>query len=252
MKLFFITTTFIIIALLISGTTLAENDGTKTKLTISGYIKDKETGEDLIGATIYIKELQTGTTTNVYGFYSVSLNQGNYSFVYSYIGFKTIEKEIKIESDLTIDIELSTKKETLSEVEIVGKAQNENVTKAEMSVIKMDVKTINKIPALMGEVDIIKAIQLLPGVKPVSEGGSGFSVRGGSIDQNLIWLDESTVYNASHLMGFFSVFNNDAIKDVKLYKGDIPSSAGGRLSSLLDVRMKDGNLKKISGTGFNG
>ena len=137
----------------------------------------------------------------------------------------------------------------LEEVVITGKAVNENITQTEMSSISMDAKTIRQIPAFMGEVDVIKAIQLLPGVQTIAEGSSGFSVRGGSMDQNLIQLDEATVYSASHLMGFFSVFNNDAIKDVKLYKGDIPASSGGRLSSLLDVRIKDGNSKKFSATG---
>jgi len=146
-------------------------------------------------------------------------------------------------------VNLAPANQQLEEVVVTGEAVNANVTQAEMSSIKMDTKTIKQIPALMGEVDIIKAIQLLPGVQSISEGSSGFSVRGGSLDQNLIQLDEATVYNASHLMGFFSVFNNDAIKDVKLYKGDIPASSGGRLSSLLDVRMKDGNTKRFSGTG---
>ncbi len=145
--------------------------------------------------------------------------------------------------------DLALANQELQEVVVTGEAINANVTQPEMSSIKMDTKTIKQIPALMGEVDMIKAIQLLPGVQSISEGSSGFSVRGGSLDQNLIQLDEATVYNASHLMGFFSVFNNDAIKDVKLYKGDIPASSGGRLSSLLDVRMKDGNTKRFSGTG---
>ncbi|MCD4747656.1 MAG: TonB-dependent receptor, partial [Bacteroidales bacterium] len=221
----------------------------KKKYTINGHIKDKNSGEDLLGATIYIKEIETGTTTNFYGFYSVTLPAGTYNFVISYIGYETFEKSIELISDISFDIELSSKQEMLKEVIITSEGINKNITGAEMSVVKMDIKTIKNIPALMGEVDIIKAIQLLPGVQSICEGGSGFSVRGGGPDQNLILLDEATVYNASHLMGFFSVFNNDAIKDVTLYKGDIPASCGGRLSSLLDVRMKDGNLKKISGTG---
>ncbi len=219
------------------------------KYTISGHVKDKENGEDLIGATIYVEELKTGTTSNEYGFYSITLKPGNYTLRFSFLGYEDFKKEINLTGNLTLNVEMEIKKQELSEVVITEKAMNDNVTKIEMGSIKMNMKTIREIPAMMGEVDIIKAIILLPGVQTISEGGSGFSVRGGSMDQNLIQLDEATVYNASHLMGFFSVFNNDAIKDVKLYKGDIPASSGGRLSSLLDVRMKDGNSKKFSGTG---
>ncbi|MBN2173292.1 MAG: TonB-dependent receptor [Bacteroidales bacterium] len=224
-------------------------DDSGVRFTISGHIKDVKTGEDLIGATVYVKELKSGTTSNVYGYYALSLIPGNYTVLFSYVGFKPVEKTFDLKANITFDVELSMTSEELEEVVVTGTAINENVTRNEMSTISLDSKTISEIPALMGEVDIIKAIQLLPGVQTISEGSSGFSVRGGSMDQNLILLDEATVYNASHLMGFFSVFNNDAIKDVKLYKGDIPASAGGRLSSLLDVRMKDGNTKKFSGSG---
>lgn len=233
----------------ISGAEVYDGEEDRTTKTISGHVRDKETGEDLIGATVFVKELKTGTVSNLYGFYSLSLDPGKYTIAFSYIGYETVEKEVEVKEDMTLEIELGKMNQELEEVVIVGEAVNVNVTRTEMSSIKMDVQTIRKIPALMGEVDIIKAIQLLPGVQSVSEGGSGFSVRGGNIDHNLILLDEATVYNASHLMGFFSVFNNDAIKDVKLYKGDIPASAGGRLSSLLDVRMKEGNTKKFAATG---
>jgi hypothetical protein len=220
------------------------------KLTISGAIKDKTNGESLIGASIFIKELKTGTITNLYGFYSISLKEaGKYTITYSYTGYNSIEQVFTLSEDKTINIDLEPRQEVLNEFVVSGQRKTENIKANEMSVVKMDIKTIRKIPSLMGEVDVIKALQLLPGVQATSEGSSGFSVRGGSPDQNLILLDEATVYNASHLMGFFSVFNNDAIKDVKLYKGDIPPAAGGRLSSLLDVRMKDGNSKKLSGTG---
>ncbi|RLD58173.1 MAG: hypothetical protein DRJ05_08485 [Bacteroidetes bacterium] len=220
-----------------------------TKITISGNITDKETGEDLIGATVFVKELQNGTSSNVYGFYSISLEKGDYTLIFSYIGYEQLEKTVQLKEDFTLNIELESTNQELEEVVVSSTALNDNVTRTTMSTIKMDAKTINKIPALMGEVDIIKAIMLLPGVQTIAEGSSGFSVRGGSMDQNLIQLDEATVYNASHLMGFFSVFNNDAIKGVELYKGDIPASSGGRLSSLLDVRMRDGNIKKFSGRG---
>ena len=217
--------------------------------TISGHIKDARSGEDLIGATVYVEEINSGAISNVYGFYSLSLEPGKYHISFSYVGYQKEKKTVNLKENISLNIELSPAEETLEEVEIKGEAPNTNVTKAEMSVTSIDVKTIEKIPALMGEVDIIKAIQLLPGVQTAAEGSSGFSVRGGSIDQNLILLDEATVYNPAHLMGFFSVFNNDAVKDVKLYKGDIPAAHGGRLSSLLDVRMKDGNMKKIEGHG---
>lgn len=240
---------FIIVLLFSFKDSLAEGDESKPKNTLSGYISDKLTGEDLIGATVYVEEIQSGTTSNVYGFYSISLEPGTYTVHFSYIGYEMEILTIELTKDITHNVKLESKHQELEEVVVTGEAVNANVTKAEMSTIKMDAKVIKQIPAFMGEVDIIKAIQLLPGVTSISEGSSGFSVRGGSMDQNLIQLDEATVYNASHLMGFFSVFNNDAIKDVKLYKGDIPASAGGRLSSLLDVRMKDGNSQRFSGTG---
>ena len=219
------------------------------KFTISGRVKDKSDGEMLIGVSVYITELKVGTTTNAYGYYSINLPSGSYTISYSYIGYGTISKQINLKGNTTIDIELDVNQVLIDEVEIVGERKDENINKAEMSVVKIDAKTIKSIPALFGEVDVIKAIQMLPGVQASGEGMSGFNVRGGGSDQNLIILDEATVYNASHLMGFFSVFNNDAVKDVKLYKGDIPSEYGGRLSSLLDIRMKDGNMKELSGTG---
>ncbi len=245
----FVTIFIILVSLLYSGQASAQKASTVVKHTVSGDISDGSNGEELLGASIYIKELESGSATNIYGFYSISLPAGNYTFIYSYVGYKSVERSIELTKDVTINIELNIKTEVLTEAIITGKRKNEEVTKPEMSTMKISYKTIKQIPALFGEVDIIKAIQLLPGVQSTSEGGSGFSVRGGSPDQNLILLDEATVYNASHMMGFFSVFNNDAIKDVKIYKGDIPASAGGRLSSLLDVRMKDGNSKRFSGTG---
>ncbi len=219
------------------------------KWTISGSIRDLSNGEDLTGATIYIVELNTGTISDFYGNYSVTLPEGHYTVQFSFIGFETLKKKVLLDKNIKLHIELVPVTETLKEVEVTSEQANKNIARPEMSTFKMDIKTIKSIPSLMGEVDIIKAIQLLPGVQAVSEGGSGFSVRGGAPDQNLILLDESTVYNASHLMGFFSVFNNDAIKDVKLYKGDIPPMYGGRLSSVLDVRMKEGNSKRFEVNG---
>jgi hypothetical protein len=219
------------------------------RVSLSGYIKDSQNGEALIGATIIVKELKNGTTTNLYGFYSINLPKGNYNIEITYVGFKTYSSKVNLDENKVLNIELLTDAKELEEVVIQAEKPDANVKRTEMSVAKLEMKTIKKIPALMGEVDVIKAIQLLPGVQSTSEGSSGFSVRGGSTDQNLILLDEATVYNASHLLGFFSVFNNDVIKEIKLYKGDIPASSGGRLSSLLDVRMKDGNSKEFAGTG---
>jgi len=228
---------------------MGNEEGEPKRVTISGHIGDAKTGEMLIGATVYVDELQTGTVSNLYGFYALSLPQGKYSLTFSYIGYQSKTQVINLKNDLTIDVELAPAEQQLQEVEITGERQDKNVSAAEMSVVKIESKTIAQIPALFGETDVLRAIQLLPGVKPLAEGSTGFSVRGGSADQNLVLLDEAAVYNAGHLLGFFSVFNNDAIKDVKLYKGDIPAAYGGRLSSLLDVRMKDGNAKEFTGTG---
>ncbi|MEX0981804.1 MAG: TonB-dependent receptor [Bacteroidales bacterium] len=219
------------------------------RVTLSGYVRDAQTGEELIGATVAIKEKGSGTITNQYGFYSVSLTPGFYTLVYSYVGYNSVSQPLNFTVGTELDIELMPSAQEIEEVTVTAEASNSNVTSLETGATRLQINTIRKIPALMGEVDVIKAIQLLPGVQVTSEGSSGFSVRGGGADQNLILLDEATVYNASHLLGFFSVFNNDAIKDVKLYKGDIPARAGGRLASLLDVRMKDGNNKAIAGTG---
>jgi len=221
----------------------------QSRITLSGYVRDKESGEELIGANVAIRETGSGTITNQYGFYSISLEPGFYTLVFSYVGYNTVSKPLNFIENMELNVELAEAPNEIEEVTITAEAANSNVTSLETGATKLQIKSIRKIPAFMGEVDVIKAIQLLPGVQVTSEGSSGFSVRGGSPDQNLILLDEATVYNASHLLGFFSIFNNDAIKDVKLYKGDIPASAGGRLSSLLDVRMKDGNSKHFEGTG---
>jgi len=225
------------------------DDDSELRYTVSGHIRDASSGEELIGASVLIKQLKKGSVTNLYGFYSVSLLPGDYVLLFSYVGYQAQQMAVQLTENQTINISLDEQISELNEVTVYAEGKKANITSVEMSVNKLPIKTIKRIPALMGEVDVIKAIQLLPGVQATSEGASGFSVRGGNPDQNLILLDEATVYNASHLMGFFSVFNNDAVKDVKLYKGDIPAAYGGRLSSLLDVRMKDGNLKKFSGSG---
>jgi hypothetical protein len=219
------------------------------RVTLSGFVKDAQTGEELIGAVVYVKELKTGTSTNSYGFYSISLQTGgSYTIEYSYLGYQTQSRTVKLSEGTSLNVELAIDSKEIDEVIVNSNRKNENIKKVEMSTQKLEMKTIKQVPALMGEVDVVKVIQLLPGVTSTGEGTSSFSVRGGSADQNLILLDEATVYNASHLMGFFSVFNNDAVKDVKLYKGDLPVYAGGRLSSLLEVHMKDGNSKKFTGT----
>lgn len=216
----------------------------KSKVTISGYVTDSENGELLIGVTIIDINRKTGSSTNAYGFYSITVPAGDYVLQYSYLGYQSVHKKGITDKNLTIAVGLTSVEQKLGEVIIQAKRTDENVKTNEMSIAKLDIKTIKMVPSLLGEVDLIKVLQLLPGVQATSEGATGFSVRGGNSDQNLIILDEATIYNASHLMGFFSVFNNDAVKDVTLYKGDIPASYGGRLSSLLDVRMKDGNSKK--------
>ena len=219
------------------------------KVTLSGYVRDAATGEELIGANVSVEESGAGTITNEYGYFSLSLESGNYTIVCSYMGYTTASLPISLNDDIVFDIELNEAIIQLEEVTVSGLANNNNITSLETGSTRLSIQSIRKIPALLGEVDVIKTLLLLPGVQMTSEGSSGFSVRGGGRDQNLILLDGATVYNASHLMGFFSVFNNDAIKDVKLYKGDIPASSGGRLSSLLDIRMKEGNRRNFSASG---
>ena len=237
----------IILVFLVTG---MASSHAQQKFTISGHIKDAGNGEDIIGATISVAELPgLGAAANLYGFYSLTLPQGKYNLVFYSIGFSKVTREVDLQADLTLNIGLPSSSLELQTVEISSEKSDANVKNIEMSVNKLDIKAIQKIPALLGEVDIIRAIQLLPGVSTVGEGASGFNVRGGAVDQNLVLLDDAPVFNSSHLFGFFSVFNPDAVKDVKLLKGGIPSQFGGRLSSLLDVRMKDGNNKKYQVTG---
>ncbi len=218
-------------------------------VTISGYVKDASSGETLIGATVYVPELQLGSSTNVYGFYSITIPEGSYRLEWGYVGFSDYAETIKLNSNLKKDIELGIEAAQMDEVVIVAEAKDKNVRDIQMSVNKLDIQTLQKLPTLLGETEVLRSIQLLPGVTSVGEGAAGFNVRGGSIDQNLVLLDEAPVYNSSHLFGFFSVFNPDAVKDVKLYKGGIPARYGGRLSSILDVRMKEGNNKKLAVNG---
>ena len=217
--------------------------------TLNGYVNDAETGEVLIGATVYVNELNSGTITNSYGFYSLTLEEGEYNIDFRYIGYESSSTEIDLVSNQKLDIELSSLDIQLQDVVVSDVAEDYNVSSVEMSTSKLDISRVAEIPTFLGENDIIKAIQLLPGVSSVGEGASGFNVRGGSVGQNLVLLDEAPVYNSSHLLGFLSVFNPDAVKDLKLYKGGIPSRYGGRISSILDIRMKDGNSKKTSVSG---
>ena len=234
---------------LLGGLLLLSSLGFAQQYTLSGYIKDAANGEALIGSSVYVREIEGGTVSNVYGFYSITLAPGTYNVEFSYIGFQTTQKTFELNADIRFDIELKSSSEQLQEVVITGEAVDENVSSIEMSVAELDIQTIKKVPVFAGEVDIIKSIQLLPGVSSVGEGSSGFNVRGGSVGQNLVLLDEAPVYQTSHLFGFFSVFNPDAVKDVKLYKGGIPAKYGGRLSSILDIRMKEGNNKEFKVNG---
>ncbi len=225
------------------------NAKAQDKFTISGYAKDAKNGESLIGVTVYKKNSQIGTSTNEYGFYSLTLPKGLDTIVFSFVGYKTILTPINLTANQTLSFELTEEGKELAEVVVSSEREDKNITSMEMSVAKLDIKQIQKMPALLGEVDIIKSIQLLPGVTTVGEGASGFNVRGGNIDQNLVLMDEAPVYNSSHLFGFFSIFNPDAVKDVKLIKGGIPAQYGGRASSVLDIRMKEGNNKKMEVNG---
>ena len=210
---------------------------------LNGTLKDAETGETLIGASVKVTgAVQNGTQTNAYGFYSLSLPTGIYQVTFSYVGYQSLVKEINLVSDLQLNQDLSSTNQ-LTEVVVSAVKKNDNVSNPQMGVQKLDVKDLRNIPVLFGERDILKILQLLPGIKSAGEGNSGFYVRGGSTDQNLILLDEAPVYNASHLLGFFSTFNSDAIKDVTVYKGGMPAQYGGRLSSVLDIKMNDGNKK---------
>ena len=219
------------------------------KVTVSGYIKDAANGESLIGATVFVQETASGTVSNVYGFYSITLEPGDYTIEYRFLGYETLTREIKLSANQRIDPELSEAGLQLAEVVVTGEPEDINVSGVQMSTQKLDIKTIQKLPSFLGEVDVIKSIQTLPGVSTVGEGASGFNVRGGSVGQSLVLLDEAPVYNSSHLLGFFSVFNPDAVKDVKLIKGGIPARYGGRIASILDVRMKEGNSKRLAAQG---
>ncbi len=220
---------------------------TAQNITVRGTVKDKQNGENIFGASIYVEGTTIGSMTNEYGFYSITLPKGENTIIVSFVGYKTIYKQINGEANITLNFEAEPESTQLSEVVIDGgKSKKVNIRSPQMGVSKLQIKEIEKIPVVLGEPDILKSIQSLPGVTNGGEGSSGFNVRGGAADQNLVLLDEATIYNTAHLLGFVSIFNSDAIKDVKLYKGSIPAEFGGRVSSVLDVRQKDGNSKRFT------
>jgi hypothetical protein len=221
----------------------------QNKVTLNGYVKDKNNGEELIGVTVYLPELKAGTTTNVYGFYSITVPPGSYDVIYSYVGYKTENIKLSLQEDLVNNLELDIESIQMKEIVIVDKPLDANVSNIQMSKNNVSIEQVRKLPALLGEVDIIKSIQMLPGVISAGEGTSSFFVRGGGADQNMILIDEAPIYDPSHLGGMVSVFNADVLKDSELYKGGIPARFGGRLSSILDVRTKDGNNKKFAVSG---
>jgi hypothetical protein len=229
----------------LSGFALAQE-----KYTISGTIRSAQSGEALIGANILVKELKNvGIATNAYGFYSLTIPGGTHTLLVQYLGFRTEVDTLVLNSDRTLNVELTPEPIRVQEVVVSGERTNRNVTSTEMSTNKIEVAEVKSIPVLLGEQDILKTIQLLPGIQSVGEGSTGFYARGGGVDQNLIILDEAPVYNSSHLLGFLSVFNSDAIKDVKVMTGGIPAEYGGRLSSVVDIRTDEGNSKEFGGTG---
>jgi hypothetical protein len=220
------------------------------KFVISGNIIDASTGEDLIGATVVIDGMSnTGTISNSYGFFSISLPENNYVIRFQFVGYEPQTIPVNLTENIRLKIELKEKSIELGNIVVTGERADRNVTSVEMGNVKLTPKQIESIQVLFGEQDILKTIQLTAGVKPAGEGNSGFYVRGGGIDQNLILLDEAPVYNASHLLGFFSVFNSEAIKSANLMKGSIPAEFGGRASSVFDIKMKEGNMKKFGVTG---
>lgn len=229
--------TFTIVLILLMSVSLQA----QKKFTISGVIADEKNKETLIGVSLFVQETKTGLVTNEYGFYSITLPEGDYTLQVNYMGYQTITEKIKLNQDLKKNIYLSVSSQQLDEVVIVDNKKRVDIRKPEMSVNKLTIQEIKEMPVIFGEVDVLKSILTLPGVTNAGEGQSGFNVRGGGADQNLVLLDESTIYNSSHLFGLFSVFNPDAIKDLKLYKGGIPSRFGGRLSSILDIYQKEGN-----------
>ena len=247
MRRFFLFNISLISLLCLSNSIFAQNDKSisKKKVTINGYIKDSYSGETLIGATLSVKGNTKGVPSNSFGYYSLTLNEGNYEITYSFIGYQSEKMDIQLNSDTSLNISLKPTTGLSQEVVITASKKDNNIKSAQMGKTTLPIDQIKSVPAFLGEVDLLKVIQLLPGVRNAGEGSSGIYVRGGGPDQNLILLDDAVVYNTGHLFGFFSVFNADAIKNVSLIKGGMPAQYGGRLSSVLDVSMKEGNNKKM-------
>lgn len=218
------------------------------KVTLSGYMKDAASGEALVSATVYVKELGVGAQTNNYGFYSVSMPAGSYSVIFSYVGYTTKAETMNMVESRAYNVEMTSVVE-LKEVKVTSERRDENIKSAEMGTVSISAEKVKTLPVIFGETDILKALQLMPGVQSAGEGSSGFYVRGGGPDQNLVLLDDAVVYNTGHLFGFFSVFNTDALKNVTLIKGGMPANYGGRLSSVVDVSMKEGNMKEYHAEG---
>lgn len=219
------------------------------KFTLSGYIKDTSTGEYLPGANVYVKETMQGTSTNAYGFYSLTVPAGNYTLVATFLGYTEVSMPIQLKADRRENISLESKAIQGKEVVITETRIENNVNSSDMGRVEVSVEQMKKLPAFFGEVDLVKIVQLIPGVKNGGEGNTGLYVRGGGPDQNLVLLDEAVVYNAAHLLGFFSVFNSDAVKTVDLHKGGMPAQYGGRLASVLDISMKEGNNQRYNVNG---
>ncbi len=234
-----------VLLLLIALAGLGVSRAQSGKYTLSGHLRDQETGEDLIGAVVYIEETGDAVAANLYGFYSITLPGGDYRVRIQSMGYPDTTISVSLNKNTTLDLRMAGEDFVLEEVVVSETKPDQNVSSVEMSTVEVTTEQIRKMPQLLGEVDVIRSIQLLPGVSTVGEGATGFNVRGGNIDQNLVLLDEGTVFNSSHLFGFFSVFNADAVKDVKLYKGGIPARYGGRLSSVLDVRQREGSDQKF-------
>ncbi len=243
------TTKALICACLLMLSTLGAMAQQQQRFTVSGYVKDEQSGESLIGISIGKPGTTVGTVTNEYGFYSLTLPAGTHELQYSYMGYAPVRMTVDLRSNKRLDIKLASSDTKLNEVVVTGKHQEKNINTLSTSLNKLDIAEIKKLPTLMGEVDVLRTIQTLPGVNTVGEGAASFNVRGGNGDENLILLDEAPVYNSTHMLGFFSVFNPDAVKNINLLKGGFPAEYGGRTASVLDIRMKDGNNQRLGLTG---
>ena len=244
MEIFFRTQKILLLLFLLPLVTMGQE-----KFTLSGNITDKETGEDLIGVTIYSPSLVKGTSSNSYGFYSLSLPSGTYKIEFTFVGYEKVTGEIEFTRDRELNIDLIPLITEIDEAVVSAVRGDRNISAPQMGVEKINLDVIDKIPVFFGEKDILKSVQLLPGISAASEGSTGYSVRGGSPGQNLILLDEAPVYSSSHLLGFFSVFNSDAINDATIYKGAIPAEFGSRAASVLNISMNNGNNKRFRAKG---